>query len=240
MSVPAVDNSIRITIIENGPYVVTGAIPLAVQTIVTDAEGKSLARGEGSSLDTPEVYSLCRCGHSAAKPFCDSSHQRVGFDGAETASRQPYQEQAGEEDGPAVVLTDAAALCAYARFCDVAGTIWRLVRRSDAESVSLAINQGTRCPSGRLVVWDRATREPFEPDLEPSIGLVEDPAVGVSGPLWVRGGIPVVAADGSEYELRNRMTLCRCGASKNKPFCDGTHAAIGFDGSTGSDRGPAS
>ena len=237
---PAVGNSMRITIIEHGPYVVTGSVPLAVQTIVTDTEGNSLDWGEGRPLDTPEAYSLCRCGHSAGKPFCDSSHQRVGFDGTETASRQPYQEQAGEEDGPTVVLTDAAPLCAYARFCDVAGTIWRLVRRSDAESVSMAISEGTRCPSGRLVVWDRATREPFEPDLEPSVGLVEDPAVGVSGPLWVRGGIPVVASDGSAYEQRNRMTLCRCGASSNKPFCDGTHAAIGFDGSTGSDRGPAS
>ena len=105
----------------------------------------------------------------------------------------------------------------------------------------MAIREGTRCPSGRLVVWDRATDEPFEPDLEPSIGLIEDPSVGVSGPLWVRGGIPVVSAEGVEYEPRNRMTLCRCGASRNKPFCDGTHAAIGFvDGLAGSDRGLAS
>ena len=209
----------------------------SVQTIVTDAEENSLDWGEGRSLDTPAVYALCRCGHSAGKPFCDWSHARVGFDGTETASRQPYQMQAGEEDGPAVVLSDATSLCAYARFCDVAGSIWRLVRRSDAESVSMAISQGARCPSGRLVVWDRETQEPYEPDLEPSIGLVEDPTVGGSGPLWVRGGIPVVAADGAEYEPRNRMTLCRCGASRNKPFCDGTHAAIGFDdGSAGWDQ----
>jgi CDGSH-type Zn-finger protein len=38
----------------------------------------------------------------------------------------------------------------------------------------------------------------------------------------------VIAADGFRYEIRNRVTLCRCGASKNKPFCDGTHAAIKF------------
>jgi CDGSH-type Zn-finger protein len=63
---------------------------------------------------------------------------------------------------------------------------------------------------------------------EPSIGVVEDPQIGVSGPLWVRGGIQVEAADGTPYEVRNRVTLCRCGASQNKPFCDGSHAAIGF------------
>jgi len=153
----------------------------------------------------------------------------LGFDGTETASRDPYLEQAGEEGGPAVVLTDAEPLCAFARFCDVAGSIWRLVQRSDEESVSMAVREGTRCPSGRLVVWDRPTKEPFELGLEPSIGLVEDPAQGVSGPLWVRGGISIVAADGGEYEARNRVTLCRCGQSQNKPFCDGSHAAIGFD-----------
>jgi len=44
----------------------------------------------------------------------------------------------------------------------------------------------------------------------------------------VRGGVAVIAADGYRYEVRNRVTLCRCGASSNKPFCDGTHAAIKF------------
>src|SRR6266581_67133 len=101
----------------------------------------------------------------------------------------------------------------------------------------MTVREGTRCPSGRLVVWDRATKEPFELGLEPSIGLVEDPAAGVSGPLWVRGGIPIVGADGVEYERRNRATLCRCGASNNKPFCDGTHAAIGFSGRNTADPG---
>ena len=230
----------HIKITENGPYVIEGDVPLAVQTIVVDEEGSSLDWAEGPSLDTSDAYALCRCGHSASKPFCDSSHLRVGFDGTETASRRPYLEQAGEEDGPTVILTDAQSLCAYARFCDVAGSIWRLVRRSDAESVSVAIREGIRCPSGRLVVWDRATQTPSEPELEPSIGLVEDPAVRVSGPLWVRGRIPVVSSDGVEYEPRNRMTLCRCGDSRNKPFCDGTHAGIGFDdGLIDSQREPA-
>jgi len=223
------EEPMRITVTENGPYEVTESIPLAIQTIAADEHGNSLDWEQGELLEAPTEYSLCRCGQSANKPFCDSSHLRVGFDGTETASRDPYLERAGEEDGPAVVLTDAEDLCAYARFCDVAGSIWRLVQRSDEESVSMAVREGTRCPSGRLVVWDRTTKEPFELRLEPSIGLVEDPAEGVSGPLWVRGGIPIVGADGVEYERRNRVALCRCGGSNNKPFCDGTHAAIGFD-----------
>jgi len=62
----------------------------------------------------------------------------------------------------------------------------------------------------------------------PAIGLVEDPSKGTSGPLWVKGGIPIEAADGFEYAKRNRVTLCRCGRSHKKPFCDGSHAAAGF------------
>jgi len=67
-----------------------------------------------------------------------------------------------------------------------------------------------------------------EPVLPVSIGVVEDPDQQCSGPLWLRGGIEVVSSDGFAYEVRNRVTLCRCGESKNKPFCDGTHIEIGF------------
>ena len=70
-------------------------------------------------------------------------------------------------------------------------------------------------------VWDKATGLPIEPELEPSLGLIEDTEKKVSGPIWVRGGIPVVSAEGTTYEIRNRLTLCRCGRSANKSFCDG-------------------
>jgi len=226
----------QITVSRNGPYVVTGSVPLAVQVIVPNKEGESVGWQQGRVFETPEEYDLCRCGQSRTKPFCDSSHIRTRFDGTETASRDLYRRQAEEEDGPNVGLTDAESFCAYARFCDVGGSIWRLVQGTDEGSTSLAVQEGSRCPSGRLVVWDRATQQPFEPDLDPSIGLVEDPAAGVSGPLWVRGGIKVVSADGVEYETRNRVTLCRCGQSKNKPFCDGTHAAVGFDDGLGASQ----
>jgi len=219
----------RISVTRDGPYRVTGSVPLSVQTIVPNREGESIEWEQKREFETHGEYALCRCGQSATKPFCDDSHARVRFDGTETANREPYLAQAGEEDGPTVSLTDAESLCAYARFCDVGGSIWRLVLQHGEEATSLAVREGARCPSGRLVVWDRRTREPLEPELEPSIGLVEDPAAGVSGPLWVRGAIPIVSADGVQYETRNRATLCRCGASQNKPFCDGSHAAIGFD-----------
>jgi CDGSH-type Zn-finger protein len=60
--------------------------------------------------------------------------------------------------------------------------------------------------------------------------LSESPAMSEdAGPkIWVRGGVPIRSADGGEYVVVNRVTLCRCGAWGNKPFCDGSHRKVGF------------
>lgn len=219
----------RIQVTKNGPYLVTGDLPLAKQIIGTDAQGESTEWIEGESYETQERYLLCRCGHSGHKPFCDGTHTRIGFDGTESASRAPYLEQARVFEGPAMSLSDVQVLCAAARFCDPNGTVWRQVRHTDDPDIRAQFDrQVSHCPSGRLVAWDKATGKPLEPALSQSIGIVEDPAKEVSGPLWVRGGIEVVSADGDAYPIRNRQTLCRCGASSNKPFCDGSHITIGF------------
>jgi CDGSH-type Zn-finger protein len=219
----------KVVISKNGPYLVSGGVPLARQTIVADREGGSHEWRESDPFPAQESYALCRCGHSKSKPFCDGTHTKVRFDGTESASREPYREQAQVMEGPAMALTDVENLCAFARFCDPNGQVWNQVGKSDDAKVrAMFVRQVNNCPSGRLVAWERASGEPVEHKLPVSIGVIEDPAEGVSGPLWLRGGIPVSAADGFAYEVRNRVTLCRCGASKNKPFCDGSHAAIKF------------
>jgi len=93
---------------------------------------------------------------------------------------------------------------------------------------ALVLEEAALCPSGRYSACDPITDQPYEPEFEPSIALVEDPSLGVSGPLWLRGGIPVFSAEYEPYEVRNRVTLCRCGRSANKPFCDGSHIAAEF------------
>lgn len=219
----------QVVVVEDGPYVVSGDVPLAIQTIMADAEGGSESWRESEPFKVPESYALCRCGHSQHKPFCDSSHARVGFDGEETASRAPYAEQAQIFEGPEMLLGDAESLCAFGRFCDPHGQVWTQVAETSEPGIrERFIRQVGNCPAGRLVAWDRKTGKPVEPELPVSIGLVEDPEQGCSGPLWLRGGIAVIAADGHEYEIRNRVTLCRCGELKNKPFCDDNHAAVKF------------
>jgi len=216
----------KIEVTRDGPYLVTGGLPLSEQWIVTNAEGDSLDYREGKKHPAQPQYALCRCGHSGNKPFCDGSHQKARFDGTETASREPYLKQAKTIEGPALNLTDADSLCAFARFCDPKGRIWNLVKQSDnPEARRLTEFEAAHCPSGRLVVWDKQTGKAIESKFEPSLGLIEDTDKKVSGPIWAKGGIPVISADGKAYEVRNQVTLCRCGLSHNKPFCDGSHAA---------------
>ncbi len=214
----------RIRVTRNGPYLVSGGTTIYKQTIIADDEGTANEWREGAKYPVRETYSLCRCGHSRNKPFCDRMHTGISFDGTEKASRAPCLERAKVIEGPTVKLADVEDLCASARFCHRAGGIWNLIPRSDDPAARRTVIEETRdCPSGRLIIWDKKTGKMIEPEYEQSMGLVEDPKVGVSGPIWVRGGIPVESADGRKYEIRNRVTLCRCGKSSNKPFCDSSH-----------------
>ena len=223
------EHGAKVVIIKNGPYRVSGSVPLTRQIIGTNKEGESERWEQGHVYAEQPAYSLCRCGHSQNKPFCDGTHKQIQFDGTETASHEPFAAQAKVYDGPAMQLADAESLCAFARFCDPHGQVWSQVEHTGDPAVrERFIRQSGNCPSGRLVAIDKQTGQAQEPTLPVSIGLVEDPAQECSGPVWLRGGIPLVSSDGFEYEVRNRVTLCRCGASRNKPFCDGSHASIKF------------
>jgi CDGSH-type Zn-finger protein len=220
----------KIVVTPAGPYLVSGGVGIEVQSIEPRAGGESWEWKRHRTIETSEKYALCRCGASANKPFCDGSHTTAAWEPAETAGRTPYDAAAETLEGPGMVLRDDESLCAFARFCDNDGSIWSLIERTgNAKVDGIVKHEATHCPSGRLVAHDRATGAAIEPELEPSIVLVEDPAKDCSGPLWVRGGIAIASQDGTAYERRNRVTLCRCGQSSNKPFCDGTHASFAFD-----------
>ncbi len=226
---PKAVDKMKIVVSKDGSYIVSGGVPLKMQIITPNKDGLSWDWKEAKSYETQEEYSLCRCGQSKNKPFCDNSHLKAKFDGTETASRKPYVRAAEIFDGPHMILRDEEELCAFARFCDPGGKIWGLMPETeDPEARKLVIREADHCPSGRLVLYDKKTDVSLEETEKPSIGIVEDPALGCSGPLWVRGGIRIESADGTPYEVRNKVTLCRCGASVNKPFCNGSHASIQF------------
>ncbi len=216
-----------ITITFGGPYVVRGGIELTEQ-VITPVEGH-LEYRTARVFPRQETYALCRCGRTSTPPFCDGTHVEAGFRGEETASRRPFEERADVYPGPGVTLLDDNR-CAYARFCHREdGDVWTLTELSDDERLKReAVKASSDCPAGRLVHIDTEEGTVYEPRLGPSIALLEDPLQGVSGPLFVRGGIPLIGSDGTAYELRNRYALCRCGASRNKPFCDAMHVTVGY------------
>jgi CDGSH-type Zn-finger protein len=222
------DNKQKIAITKDGPYIVSGNIPLDKEFIETGKDGIPTHWGMGQKFPLKETYSLCRCGKSKNMPFCDGAHVKAGFKGTETAGHKTFAEMNDPTIGPDLIMDDAASFCAAALFCH-RGDAWTMAEKSDdASSKKIAIEDAFLCPSGRIVAKEK-NGTVLEPNLEKSISIVEDTAHMVSGPLWVKGGIQVIGSDGQPYEIRNRVTLCRCGKSMNKPFCDGTHCGINFN-----------
>lgn len=218
----------RIKIEKDGPYHVPAGIPLRDESVIADENNDPLKWKEGKTHETKGDYTLCRCGQSGSKPFCDGAHVRTSFDGKETASEEIMEARTQKIEGPEMKLIDIMPLCAVARLCHRCGGTWDLVDSLEPGAKDIATQQAMDCPSGRLTMIDKNTGKAIERDFDPSIGLIEDTPAGVSGPLWVKGGITVESSDGMAYKTRNRQTLCRCGKSRNKPFCDGTHVDIGF------------
>lgn len=222
-----INGGMRIVVNADGPYLVLGGVPLVRRYPAKSVYGEPMewdAVGvDGFDIPVEGEYKLCRCGQSKNAPFCDKSHQQVGFAGELKADRRLSAERRKTLPGSAFKLTDDGILCASAGFCGTRLTrVWKMIQQSDDPEVRARIlRMVENCPSGRLVAWTEDGRE-LEPEFRPSIAVVPD------GPLWVRGGIPVEAPDGFVYEVRNRVTLCRCGHSRNQPFCDGSHEQAKF------------
>jgi CDGSH-type Zn-finger protein len=223
--VTSASKQVSVVISRDGPYIVSGDAALSEEIIAANTGGESIKWQRGKAYDSPAKYALCRCGRSSKAPFCDGTHARAGFNGTETAPRTPYAAQAFVFDGPVLSLMDARHLCADARFCDPNGKVWNQVARTDDPAVrAMFLSQVHNCPAGRLIAFNKVAGKTIEPHAPLAIGLIEDPVEGCSGPIWLRGGVALISADGRQYEVRNNMTVCRCGASKNKPFCDGSRS----------------
>jgi len=204
----------QIWVLPRGPYVATGEID------VFDAE-EELRKHGGVSV-------LCRCGGSRTKPFCDGTHARIGFEGKESADhgliadrRKAYPTSDG-----AIVYDDRTRCAHYGQCTSRCPEAFGVSDDDfvDPAAASTAELQSvvSGCPSGALSFAPAGSDAPVEEHQEPSIHPIVD------GPYRVRGGIEVFGADGKPYEVRERQTLCRCGQSRNKPFCDGSHWYAGF------------
>lgn len=217
----------KIEIVKDGPYSVSGNIPLYEKKIIE--EDGLMVMKTIKKIPTDGDYMLCRCGKSKDMPFCDGLHVEAHFDGTEVAENNKYMDRAEVCVGPEIDLYDDGR-CAYARFCHQKhGDVWTLTLESnDPVKKKEVIAGSNQCPSGRLVVKDKDGKI-IEPKLEPCISIVQDIPERCSSGIFVTGNIPLYSANKKQYEIQNRMMLCRCGASSNKPFCDATHDPIHFD-----------
>ena len=185
--------------------------------LVTDLE--SLKNSKGESLDTKTVTALCRCGNSKMKPYCDGSHEEKGLN--ELKKKDRIKDEVKKYEGETITIYDNRGVCSHDRSCiDLLPSVFKKEGRPwidpDGAAPEEIINTIEKCPSGALSYGfgDRRYQE-FGHEL--GITTSKD------GPLKVTGGIKLKDDRGSKAECEEHYTLCRCGHSKNKPFCDGHH-----------------
>ena len=133
-----------------------------------------------------------------------------------------------EGDGIRVVWD--ATRCIHVAHClqalpavfDTGRRPWVDVTAADAPAIAEAIET---CPTGAL------RYEPVGGALPPE--AAEEPTwveVRRNGPLFLRGNLRVTDSRGKVLAEETRLALCRCGSSRNRPFCDNTHRDVGFTG----------
>ncbi|MGI9606926.1 MAG: CDGSH iron-sulfur domain-containing protein [Acidimicrobiales bacterium] len=214
----------KITATDGGPYLVRGNVPITSKTPITSEHGEPLTWKTDAVSDAKTRVALCRCGASSNKPYCDGTHSSVDWDASDNAPDGTYVERAKSYGGEGMEVFDDRPICVHAGFCGNKVTnVWKMADQTgDSRIRAEAMAMIERCPSGALTY--AVDGETIEPDLPTEVAVIPD------GPLWVSGGVEVTRSDGTALEVRNRVTLCRCGQSASKPLCDGSHKEVGFTG----------
>lgn len=200
-------------------------------TIRPEADGpyivrnlRKLTNSKGETLGVRPIVALCRCGGSNIKPYCDGTHARIGFSSAKSPERTPDRLDT-YEGKEIVVLDNRGTCCHYGNCTDHLAEVFHVASEpfvtpdgAPAEAVEAIVRA---CPSGALgLIRDGVTYAGEE--REPEIYVAENAS------YYVRGGIELEGEALNAGALREHYALCRCGKSKNKPFCDGSHWYAGF------------
>ncbi len=206
----------KIACLPNGPYyLLVDMAPSAVP---------SLRRANGEACATVRGIALCRCGGSKNKPFCDGTHGTNGFTDRRIADDN--QDRRVSYVGKRITIHDNRSICAHAGSCtERLGSVFRMQQEPwvdpDGASAEEVIETVKKCPSGALSYSVDDVEYPGEAR-ESMVTVTDD------GPYAITGGIELIGVAFGEGASKEHYTLCRCGASKNKPFCDGSHWNVGF------------
>lgn len=200
-----------IEVSKNGPYIVKNL--------------NNFRNSKGVFIETRPLMALCRCGGSGNKPFCDGTHEKIGFSGDKQKTRVP--DKMDDYEGKKITIHDNRGVCSHIGHCtDNLSSVFRMKTEpwidpdgANPEKIAKVIRM---CPSGALsYTKDEALYRdyPREPEI----------FVGHNRPYHIVGDIELKDPDGSKPESKDHYTLCRCGKSRNKPFCDGTHWHVNFE-----------
>lgn len=195
----------RIKLLPAGPMVVEGFV--------------AIKDSFGEQVPTKKVTALCRCGASANKPFCDGSHSKINFDSAKQADHTP--DQVTRYQGQAITIHYNKLLCSHASVC---GGQLKSVFNSDNQpwinpdnaSRDEIIEVIKQCPSGALSYSNNNDSVVHGEGDEISINIAKN------GPYYINN-VKLLDTEFGQGACQKKYALCRCGASKNKPFCDGRH-----------------
>jgi len=210
----------RIVPLPNGPlYLINNQIPEKVEYLQNSIGEPAIAvRG----------VSLCRCGASNNKPFCDGSHSRISFSGKNDPAKKNAEDRRKNYVGKHITVHDNRGICSHAAECvRNLPPVFRLGERpwinADGADLDAIIETVKKCPSGALSYSIEEAENRDQNNRQPMV------TVGKDGPYYVTGGIELAGVENwGQGASKEHFALCRCGASNNKPFCDGTHLAIKF------------
>ena len=206
----------QIACLPNGPYYLLNDL--------TPRVIPNIQQSDGNPCTTITGVALCRCGGSNNKPFCDGTHGKNGF--TDNKSTDGALNKRKNYVGKQITIHDNRGICAHAGYCsDNLSSVFKFGEEPqidpDGATVKDMINTIGKCPSGALS-YTVDNVEHRDQDREPMVTVTTD------GPYAVAGGIELVDELFGEGASTEHYALCRCGSSKNKPFCDGTHWHIGF------------
>lgn len=223
-----IDIKPKILPLPNGPYY-----------LINDMEPKvveNLKNFKGESLSTTVGIALCRCGKSNRKPFCDGTHSIIGFSSQNVnlnendTNKLTIKNKRRDYVGKEITIHDNRKICSHAKECvNNLPSVFKLGSKpwidSDGSKMQDIINTVRKCPSGALSysIDGIEYRDPKQ-QRDPILTVLKN------GPYYITGGIDLIGEniEFGEGASKEHYTLCRCGASENKPFCDGTHRAINF------------
>jgi CDGSH-type Zn-finger protein/ferredoxin len=216
----------------NKPMIVP--LPNGPLYLINDREAKvieNIVNSKDEKLSNIQGIALCRCGASKNKPFCDGSHSIIGFQSQnnnDNEAKNKFKSKRKSHVGKNITIYDNRSICSHATECvKNLPSVFRLNKRpwidpdQETTEIEKIIETIRKCPSGALS-YSIDEIEYRDYDGKPLVKASKD------GPYLVSGGIELVGIEFSDDISKEHYTLCRCGASSNKPFCDGTHSTINF------------